>query len=248
MLKLIRYAASLAPSPTPRNGPPDVMMLPSSAHADMTTLPKVDTNCTAPSLIPTVNGNMVRSFSTHGHQSAAKGSSATVSRSDIRLIQLFDFSARGLVRRWRLIGYFPILYNPSQWDIMFLGPSRAWSRSGTAAGICAAGSSDGKSCESGRLRTVGMRSGDGPRGRFADVCRFSSPGLKARSASATWVWSPHMREKWEELLKSDTIFVTALFASTEALHMIAMVDTAPHGAAKSEVRAASAPREWGRCA
>jgi hypothetical protein len=38
------------------------------------------------SLIPTVNGNTVRSFSTHGHQSAAKGSSTTVSRSDIRLI------------------------------------------------------------------------------------------------------------------------------------------------------------------
>jgi hypothetical protein len=56
----------------------------------MTTLFKVDTNCTAPSLIPTVNGNTVRSFSTHGQQSAAKGSSTTVSRSDIRLIQHLD--------------------------------------------------------------------------------------------------------------------------------------------------------------
>jgi hypothetical protein len=46
-------------------------------------LPEVDTNCTAPALISTVNGNKVRSFSTHGHQSAAKGSSSTVSRSDI---------------------------------------------------------------------------------------------------------------------------------------------------------------------
>jgi hypothetical protein len=45
--------------------------------AEMTALPKVDTNWTAPSLIPT-NGNTVRSFSTHGHQSAAKGSSTTV--------------------------------------------------------------------------------------------------------------------------------------------------------------------------
>jgi hypothetical protein len=36
-------------------------------------------NCTAPSLIPTVNGNTVRSFSTHGQRSAAKGSSTTVS-------------------------------------------------------------------------------------------------------------------------------------------------------------------------
>jgi hypothetical protein len=68
-------------------------MLPSSACADMATLPKVDTNCTAPSLIPTVNGNTVRSFSTHGQQSAAKGRSTTVSRSDIRLIRYLDFSA-----------------------------------------------------------------------------------------------------------------------------------------------------------
>jgi hypothetical protein len=62
-------------------GSADAMMLPSSAHADMPTLPKLDTNCTAPSLIPTVNGNTVRSFSTQGHQSAAKGSSTTASRS-----------------------------------------------------------------------------------------------------------------------------------------------------------------------
>jgi hypothetical protein len=38
-----------------------------------------------PMLIPTVNGNTVRSFSTHGQQSASKGSSTTVSRSDIQL-------------------------------------------------------------------------------------------------------------------------------------------------------------------
>jgi hypothetical protein len=44
-------------------------------------------------LIPTVNGSTVRSFSTHGHQSAANGSSTTVSRSDIRLIQHLDSSA-----------------------------------------------------------------------------------------------------------------------------------------------------------
>jgi hypothetical protein len=53
-------------------------------------------------------GNTVRSFSTHGHQSAAQGSPTTVSRFDIRLIQHFDSSALGLVRRWLLIGYFPI--------------------------------------------------------------------------------------------------------------------------------------------
>jgi hypothetical protein len=38
----------------------------------------------------------------------AKGNSTTVSRSDIRLIQHLDSSAHGLVRMWRLIGYFPI--------------------------------------------------------------------------------------------------------------------------------------------
>jgi hypothetical protein len=74
----------------------------------MTTLPQVDTNCAAPSLITTVNGNTVRSFSTHGQQTAAKGSSTTETRSDIRLIQHLVSSALGLVRRWRLIGYFPI--------------------------------------------------------------------------------------------------------------------------------------------
>jgi hypothetical protein len=36
------------------------------------------------SLIPTVNANTVRSFSSHGQQSAANGSSTTVSRSDTR--------------------------------------------------------------------------------------------------------------------------------------------------------------------
>jgi hypothetical protein len=38
--------------------------LPPSARAEMTALPKVDTKCTTPSLIPTVNGNTVRSSST----------------------------------------------------------------------------------------------------------------------------------------------------------------------------------------
>jgi hypothetical protein len=61
----------------------------------MTTLRKVDTKCTTPSLISTVNGNTVRSFSTHEQQSAGKGSSTTVSRSDIRLIKHF-----GLLGSW----------------------------------------------------------------------------------------------------------------------------------------------------
>jgi hypothetical protein len=72
----------------------------------------MDTKCTAPSLIPTVNGNTVRSFSTHGHLSASQGSSTTVSHSDIRLTQHLDSSAHGLVRRRRLIGYSPRVYSP----------------------------------------------------------------------------------------------------------------------------------------
>jgi hypothetical protein len=56
---------------------------------------------------------MDRSFSTHGQQSAAKESSTTVSRSDTLLIQHLDSSAHGLLRRWLLIGYFPIQpYHP----------------------------------------------------------------------------------------------------------------------------------------
>jgi hypothetical protein len=51
--------------------------------------------------------------SLRGQQSAAKGSSTTVSRSDIRLIQHLDSSAHGLVWRWRLIGYFPIHLVPA---------------------------------------------------------------------------------------------------------------------------------------
>jgi hypothetical protein len=73
----------------------------SAAPHHQTALPKVDTDCTTPPLIPTANGNTVRSFSTHGQQSSAKGSSTTVSRSDIRLIQHLDSSAHGLVWRGR---------------------------------------------------------------------------------------------------------------------------------------------------
>jgi hypothetical protein len=61
-----------------------------------------------PTPCPTLNGHTVRSFPTHGQQSAAKGSSTTASRSDIRLIQYLDSSAHGLVRRWHLTGYFLI--------------------------------------------------------------------------------------------------------------------------------------------
>ena len=58
----------------------------------------------------------MRSFATQlAQQFAARGSSTPVSRSDIRLIQHLDSSAHGLVRRWRLIGYFPIhLFPPAE--------------------------------------------------------------------------------------------------------------------------------------
>ena len=39
-----------------------------------------------------------------------------LSQLDIRLILHFDSSAHGLVRRWLLIGYFPILYYPTGTD------------------------------------------------------------------------------------------------------------------------------------
>jgi hypothetical protein len=80
------YTVNLYPNPTA----PLTPLYPTElAHADMTTLPKMDTSCTALSLIPTVNGNTVRSFSTHGHHSAGKERLTTVSRSDIRLISTF---------------------------------------------------------------------------------------------------------------------------------------------------------------
>ena len=47
-------------------------------------------------------------FPTHGQLSAAKGSSTTVSRSDVRLIQHLDSSALGSVQRYLFIGYFAI--------------------------------------------------------------------------------------------------------------------------------------------
>jgi hypothetical protein len=61
--------------------------------------------CASPK--PTVNGNKVRSFPTHGQQSAAQGSLTTVSLWH-PINSTFRLFAHGLVRRWLLIGYFPI--------------------------------------------------------------------------------------------------------------------------------------------
>jgi hypothetical protein len=54
------------------------------AHAptELTTLPKVETSCTILSLIPTVNGNTVRSFYYARTTVRGQGSSTTVPRSD----------------------------------------------------------------------------------------------------------------------------------------------------------------------
>ena len=46
------------------------------------------------------------------HVAAKGGSLTTVSRSDIRLIQYLGSSALTLVRRWRVIGHFPIHFLP----------------------------------------------------------------------------------------------------------------------------------------
>jgi hypothetical protein len=70
---------------------------------------------------------------THGQQSAAKGSSTTVSRSDIRLIQYLDSSALGLVRRLLFIGYFLILYYPQARQVGGAGKAAA---ARTSTGIC----------------------------------------------------------------------------------------------------------------
>jgi hypothetical protein len=107
-------------------------MLLSSARAEMTALPKVDTKCTTPSLIPTVNDNTVRSFSTHGQQSAAQGSSTTVSRSDIRLIQYLDSSALGFGQEVALNCYFPIHVLPRPPRGTHRERGRVWSCFATA--------------------------------------------------------------------------------------------------------------------
>jgi hypothetical protein len=81
------------------------------AEIEITALLEVDTKCTTPSLIPTVNGNTVRSFSTRGQQSAAKGSLFHALTSDsynILTPRLLVWSGGGF-----LVGYFPIHLLPN---------------------------------------------------------------------------------------------------------------------------------------
>jgi hypothetical protein len=85
-------------------------------------------------LAPQPPGNTVRSFSTHGQQSAAKGSSTTVSRFDIRLIQHLDSSAHVLVRMSLFIGCFLIIYYTSTTSALSLdhthSPADPWPGAG----------------------------------------------------------------------------------------------------------------------
>jgi hypothetical protein len=73
-------------------GRADAVMLPSSARAEMAALPKVDTRCTTPSLIPTVNANTVRSFP-YARTKARSERKHDHSRSDIQLIQHLDLGS-----------------------------------------------------------------------------------------------------------------------------------------------------------
>jgi hypothetical protein len=50
-------------------------------------------NCTALSLITSLNGNTVRNFPTHGQLSAAQGSPTNCLNFDFAILNLFDPSA-----------------------------------------------------------------------------------------------------------------------------------------------------------
>jgi hypothetical protein len=97
---------------------------------------------------------MVHSFSTHGQQSAAQGSSTTVSRSDIRLIQHFVYSAHGLVRRWRNWLFHSSTYLPL--TRTRLGYSRAVQRDAAARGG-GVGQHGGGGVHAGARRALGPR-------------------------------------------------------------------------------------------
>jgi hypothetical protein len=78
-----------------------------------TTLPKTDTNYTALSLMPAITGNtFAASLRTDICPQREESSSTSHARNPFNL-NFFDSAQCLMVRRWRLIGYFPILYNPS---------------------------------------------------------------------------------------------------------------------------------------
>jgi hypothetical protein len=83
------------------------------SHSAVSPLHPRDTNYTALSLIPTITGNtFAASLRTDICPQRKESSSTSNARNPFNLN--FFYSAQCLmVRRWRLIGHFPILYNPS---------------------------------------------------------------------------------------------------------------------------------------
>jgi hypothetical protein len=79
----------------------------------MTALPKTDATCTALSLIPKITGNTFAApLRTDICPQRKERSSTSHARNPFNLT-FFDSAQCLMVRRWRLIGYFPILYNPT---------------------------------------------------------------------------------------------------------------------------------------
>jgi hypothetical protein len=76
----------------------------------MTALPKTDTNYTAQSLMPTITGNtFAASLRTDDICPQRKESSSTSHARNPFNLNFFDSAQCLMVRRWRLIGYFPVL-------------------------------------------------------------------------------------------------------------------------------------------
>ena len=74
------------------------------AHADMTALPKMDTNCTALSRMPAIIGNtFAASLRTDICPQRKESSSTSHARNPFNL-NFFDSAQCLMVRRWRLIG------------------------------------------------------------------------------------------------------------------------------------------------
>jgi hypothetical protein len=76
----VRVVRADASGPCRRPARLDALYHKRGVHRCIMLAPRVNTICTALSLTPTVNGNTVRSFPTHGQLSAAQGSSTNVSR------------------------------------------------------------------------------------------------------------------------------------------------------------------------
>jgi hypothetical protein len=183
-----------------------------------TALVRVETRTpnTTLSLIPTVDGNTVRSFSPHGQLSAAQGSSTTVSRSDIRLIQHLDFSAQGSVRSSAYLAISLPLINPPHALPLSPSPglprphSHSLSRGGAARGAGGTPSRSWTARARRWWRTSPRRAwpGWGPSGppprrgrgaasapsrRCRRPCSCSCPARNSSAPSRPWATSPSTR-------------------------------------------------------